>query len=440
MRARFSPLAVRASGRFVAAASLGAVLVLLVSSAVAFKYWTADYANSNTISVYARYADGVMDGKVPFRDFRVEYPPGALPIFVLPLADPQARHASFTTPLNLAAHRYYRGFALITIAIMAGTICLTALSLLRLGRSRAHVLIALSLLALSSVALGGVVYTNYDAWPAALVAAALVAALAGWIKTAGAALGIGIAAKLYPLVLLPLLITFAWRRWGARRALVVLAVAVVATLTVVLPFAVMSPSGVEAALRSQLERKLQIESLGSAVLLGLSQAGVTFGSVPLYRHELAGVAKGTNLAGSGTDAAVAVLGAIRIATLVGIWFFFARGPATFDRFVRYAAAAVAATVAFSPVLSPQFLVWLLPVVPLVGGRRGLAAAAVLLCGIAVTHVWWPYTYFEFVSDFTTSGALLLLARDLVLVALLVLLLVRADLLPRALRSANSREC
>ncbi len=420
--------------------TVAAVFVLVITSAIAFKYWTSDYANSNTVSVYARYADEVADGKVPFRDFRLEYPPGALPLFVLPLADTKTRHAKFTKPVNLAAHRYYRAFAALTIAIMAVTICLTALSLVRLGRSRAHVLLALSLLAFSSVALGGVVYTNYDAWPAALVAAALAAALSGWIKTAAVAVGIGVAAKLYPLVLLPLLVTFAWRRWGRRRALVVFAVAVAATLAVVLPFVAMSPGGVEASLRSQFERKLQIESLGSAVLLVLNQAGVTLGKVPVHRHELAGVAKGTNLAGSGTDAAAAVLGAIRIATLLGVWFFFARGPATSDRLVRYAAAAVAATVAFSPVLSPQFLIWLLPVVALVGGRRGLAAGAILAGVVVVTHIWWPYTYFEFVSDFTVWGGLLLLARDLLLVALLTVLLTRVDWLPRSAAAANPVEC
>ena len=39
--------------------------------------------------VYQRYGNAIADGKVPYRDFAVEYPPGALPMFALPgLAEP----------------------------------------------------------------------------------------------------------------------------------------------------------------------------------------------------------------------------------------------------------------------------------------------------------------------------------------------------------------
>src|ERR671936_1233632 len=38
---------------------------------------------------YQRYGNSIADGKVPYRDFELEYPPGALPMFALPgLAEP----------------------------------------------------------------------------------------------------------------------------------------------------------------------------------------------------------------------------------------------------------------------------------------------------------------------------------------------------------------
>ena len=39
--------------------------------------------------VYQRYGNEIAHGKVPYRDFELEYPPGALPMFALPgLAQP----------------------------------------------------------------------------------------------------------------------------------------------------------------------------------------------------------------------------------------------------------------------------------------------------------------------------------------------------------------
>ena len=83
-----------------------------------------------------------------------------------------------------------------------------------------------------------------------------------------------------------------------------------------------------------------------------------------------------------------------------------------------------AFVAFGKVLSPQFLIWLIPVVPLVRGRRGLWACGLLLAALFLTQLWFPFRYFRLALDFETGLTWLLLARDLVLVALTLLLVTR----------------
>ena len=44
------------------------------------------YADNHIVDtpVYQRYGDAIADGGVPYRDFTVEYPPGALPAFAVP--------------------------------------------------------------------------------------------------------------------------------------------------------------------------------------------------------------------------------------------------------------------------------------------------------------------------------------------------------------------
>ena len=72
-------------------------------------------------------------------------------------------------------------------------------------------------------------------------------------------------------------------------------------------------------------------------------------------------------------------------------------------------------------LSPQFLIWLVPLVPLVRGRRGLWASVLLGVALVLTQLWFPLRYFRHALDFEAGLSWLLLARDLTLVALVVVI-------------------
>src|SRR5205823_4835369 len=161
-------------------------------------------------------------------------------------------------------------------------------------------------------------------------------------------------------------------------------------------------------------RPLQVESLGSAVLLALHHAfglGIT-----------AETSHGSqNLAGSSADVTAVAATVVQAAALVWIWAAFARGPGSAEALVRSSAGALCAFVAFGKVLSPQFLIWLIPVVPLVRGRRGLWASVLLAAALVLTQVWFPFRYFRLALHFEPGLSWLLLARDLVLVALTALL-------------------
>jgi uncharacterized membrane protein len=227
--------------------------------------------------------------------------------------------------------------------------------------------------------------------------------VAGAVRDGWALLGAAVAAKLWPLVLVPLALAWSVRRgrgWAALAGAAVVAAAF-------LPFVVLAPHGVWASLRGQASRPLQIESLGAALF-------TTFGHPRVISSH-----GSQNVAGHGAVAALAACA--QVAALLALWIAFARGPATRERFLRYAAAAVCAFIAFGKVLSPQFLLWLIPLVPLVRGRRGVAATALLTAALVLTQVWFPQRYWDYVGSFHLAGVVL--ARDLVLVALLGVLVL-----------------
>ena len=94
---------------------------------------------------------------------------------------------------------------------------------------------------------------------------------------------------------------------------------------------------------------------------------------------------------------------------------------TAEELVRWSAAAIVAFVALGKVLSPQFLIWLVPAVPLVAGLRGWRASTLLVGALVLTQLWFPSRYWNLARDLDLLPSLFVLARDLMLVALLVVL-------------------
>jgi hypothetical protein len=348
--------------------------------------------------VYQGYGEKVVDGKVPYRDFPVEYPPAALPVFVLPaLADDDD---------------YGSAFELLMWVCAVATIVLLAATLSAAGAGRGRLYAATAFAGIVPLLLGSVILTRFDLWPAALAAGALAALVSGRDRLGLGVLGLATAAKLYPAVLLPIALVWVARRRGPRETALGLGVFAAVIVAIVLPFAILSPGGVVDSLTTQLGRPLQIESLGAAILLAAHQLG-------LYDPTVVSTHGSQNLSGSLPGALAAVETALLLVALVGVWLLFARGRPDRERLLVASAAAVVAFIAFGKVLSPQFLIWLLPLVPLVGGSAGIAACWVFAGALVTTQLWFPHRYWDVVALGSVSW--LVLVRDLLLVALLAVL-------------------
>jgi hypothetical protein len=184
---------------------------------------------------------------------------------------------------------------------------------------------------------------------------------------------------------------------------------------VVVPFFVLAPHGLVSSVTDQASRPLQVESLGASLL-------TTFG----HPHVISSHGS-QNVPGHGAFAALFVLA--EAVSLAALWLAFARGPTSSERLIRYAAASVCAYIAFSKVLSPQYLIWLIPLVPLVRGTRGAVATALLTASLVLTQVWFPQRYFDYALHFHLAGVVLL--RNLMLVGLLAVLVLPRRLMHSA---------
>src|SRR5204863_6178832 len=124
-------------------------------------------------------------------------------------------------PFLLASYMswsYATSFTILMGLCGAGCIVLIAKALKRAGASTERMWMALLLFAVSPLVLGGLFGTRYDLWPTLLAVGGLVALVHERPLLAGALLGLGLAAKLWPGVLLPLAIVHLWRRRGASSA------------------------------------------------------------------------------------------------------------------------------------------------------------------------------------------------------------------------------
>jgi hypothetical protein len=237
-------------------------------------------------------------------------------------------------------------------------------------------------------------------------------------------LALAVAAKVYPLVLLPLALIETWEH-GGRDAVRRAAAWFGGVLVLVhLPFAVLGPGGLRFSYWVQLKRGLEVESLGGGILLVLDRIGV-------YSATLRDEAPGSRDVVGSVANGVAILSSLAViaAVLYVAWVYLRGGR---DRLLA-CAAAVTAFVAFGKVLSPQYMSWLVPLVP----AAGVVASGVLVVALVLTRLEWD----RFASPHGSThhwGDVLswwIFARNLVLVGLFALLVVK---LQAAARSRSRR--
>jgi hypothetical protein len=149
-------------------AALVAVALFLAASALPHvRFFQQRHESLGDVLLYQVRGNEMLDGQIPYHDFFMEYPPGALPVFVLPAirGKSEARYALY--------------FKLLLAGLGAVALTAAALILTELGAERWRLYGGLALVAVSPALLGPVFYLRYDLWPAALTVVALAALVSG---------------------------------------------------------------------------------------------------------------------------------------------------------------------------------------------------------------------------------------------------------------------
>ena len=381
-------------GRAGAASSavLAGLSCLVVPGGLLSQGWRGD------VTYYGRVGARIMDGLIPYHNFYLEYPPGSTPLFTLPSL--------------LSQHHYALAFKLVLVVCAAVAAAAGTVVVRRSGADLRAQRIAAVVLGLAPLAMGPLFMNRYDVFPAAIVTLTLLALLAGRPRLASALLAYTVMAKIYAIALVPIVALHIVRQRGRKELERSSAVFVAVCLVMTVPFAAVGFGGLGYSFYIQVTRHLQVESLGAQLLvvlhhLGLYHAVVFIGKPGSF--DLAGTI--ANVVGSASTAAQVV-----VVVLVTLWY--ARGPVDSQRLVLACTTAVTGFAVFGKVLSPQYLVWLILIVPLVGAGAGLVAT--ILCVAAVVMTQLSFYDSDGVANLT-SISWLVLSRNIVLVAVFAVL-------------------
>jgi hypothetical protein len=382
----------------------GLLAALLVALTVSLALSSAGQRWSGDLQLYHDYSAVFLDGHLTETDFLDWYPAIAL----LPMVIPHL--IDFGGPTSLPIYAVV--FAVLMAMTAAGTSVIAG-KLAELGDDalglRAFVISGTFVLLLTSV-----VVFRYDVVPALFAGAGILAVLIGSPLLAGFAIGVSAGLKIYAVVIAAVIVVWIWagRDWQALGRFVV--GGAIAGAVALGPYLVLTPSNPLGPVAFNTGRPLQVESVGGAVvsLINLGQplaVSFNYGSF--------------NLDGSLPTLLARLLSPIQLAavslTLLCAAYRFIldarRGVRHPGVLVAASMAAVLALILTSKVLSPQYLVWLLPFLPVVAVRsRPLLAVSIAALGL--TLVIFPVAYDALLAQHPLM-VVVLNARNLLLVIL-----------------------
>lgn len=393
-------------------ASLLLIKILFVSLLfIAFLSVIQQHKQTDLI-IYYDYSLNLLKGQFPYVDFNFEYPPLAL----LPLTLPQL--PSIFHPLSL---RKYVILFFIQNAILSYFIAVLISRITAICQSKKQVVETIVLFAILIAINLTTVFCRYDIFSALLTLLAFWSVLRQRPTQAGIWLGLGIAAKLYPIVVVPIfLIYYLTKR--QYQALVKVCLGTALTVNAIfIPFALATQDKFFSFLTYHKLRGLHLETLPGGILL------------LLHRFKMIDASFELNYGAFHFTSAIAlpILKILPILTwiLLGIVLvcclkafrreYAATGEITYTSLATHITLTLLVFIITAKVFSPQYLVWLLPFLPLL---RLSWVSLTLIVAISITTLLEYPLLFVQLLNLHLIPILVLNLRNILVVALTAYLL------------------
>jgi hypothetical protein len=348
------------------------------------------------VQSYFEQASRTLAGGIPYRDFPIEYPIGAVPVFVLPRL----------VATSLGTYRV--AFALEMLLADAAAVYLIARRVER-REGIERVPGRLGWYSLFFLALGPLPIARFDLVPTALGFAAALGWFSGRETLGGVAAGVGTLVKVVPAAILAPALVSSGRATERGRGLLAFALTVAAGAGVWLGI---GGPRVRDSWDYHIGRGLEIETVASGLLIVLAKlSGAEVARVFNHSSE--------QVLAPGSSWAAALAMPLQAAALLLVMV--RSRKAGREDGLRLAGAAVLAFLVTGKVLSPQYLIWLIPFIAVLEGRTGWWARRIFLaCGLATSAVF-PWGWIGLIR-FDPVAVGLLNVRNGLLLALWLLLL------------------
>ncbi|BAZ53364.1 hypothetical protein NIES4103_60380 [Nostoc sp. NIES-4103] len=236
---------------------------------------------SHDLNIYYKSSRNLLAGILPYRDFKFEYPPFSLFAFVLPRI----------LTLGLLNNYHIYAFLFLLENVFFSTIILLLIFKYNQLRHRPTNKISIVFYVLFVMIIARFVTWHYDIFPTLLTVLSLLAVISNRPTLAGISLGFGIAAKLYPVVLLPIFTAYYFAHKSYRAILNLWFGTLGAIILSFIPFAIATGNQLFSFFTYHKERGLQIESLPAGIMTLISKwrlidikTKAAYGSINIVSH------------------------------------------------------------------------------------------------------------------------------------------------------------